>query len=337
MRVVDNPRVHRGRGHERGSRRGRPTTSSCGPTPTRSTPRLRAPLGRGAARTSGADWRRRAHAPRRSYGLRSGGGRRDHLAVRRRPRPVPLRRRGPGRRDRLPRHASTGRSLEEVGGYDETELQWAAEDQELHYRLRRAGRRIRLDPAIRSWYFPRQTAEGALAPVLQLRAVQGVDPARSTGRLPYWRPLAPAALVAGTAAAVGVGVVTRRRRCAAGPGRRVGRRWPASPRRLGRRPGRGPASGVRARSVICHWALRRSASGAGWAASSPDARSTPAPTGERRECRCPTAPASGSTPSRASTLVAARGRPGPGAAGAPGPGRRRPSPLAAGRARGSRS
>ena len=45
----------------------------------------------------------------------------------------------------------------DAGGYDEVNLQWAAEDQELNFRLRRRGGRIVLDPAIRSQYFPRQT------------------------------------------------------------------------------------------------------------------------------------------------------------------------------------
>ena len=52
--------------------------------------------------------------------------------------------------------------LEDLGGYDESRLQWAAEDQELNFRLRQRGGRIVLDPQIRSWYFPRETA-GALA------------------------------------------------------------------------------------------------------------------------------------------------------------------------------
>src|SRR5439155_26975081 len=41
-----------------------------------------------------------------------------------------------------------------VGAYDEDGLQWGAEDQELNFRIRAAGGRIRVDPSIRSWYFP---------------------------------------------------------------------------------------------------------------------------------------------------------------------------------------
>jgi GT2 family glycosyltransferase len=48
-------------------------------------------------------------------------------------------------------------TLEDLGGYDESQLQWAAEDQELNFRLRQRGGLIVLDPEIRSWYFPRET------------------------------------------------------------------------------------------------------------------------------------------------------------------------------------
>ena len=48
-------------------------------------------------------------------------------------------------------------ALHEVGGCDETALQWAAEDQELNFRLRLTGGRIRLDPSIRSCVLPPQT------------------------------------------------------------------------------------------------------------------------------------------------------------------------------------
>ena len=79
-------------------------------------------------------------------------------------------------------------TVEDVGGFDEERLQWGAEDQELNYRVRRAGGRIRLDPSIRSWYFPRLDAPGAVAPVLQLRPLQGVDAEEA----PHPAVLAPA-------------------------------------------------------------------------------------------------------------------------------------------------
>lgn len=84
-----------------------------------------------------------------------------------------------------------------VGGYDEVNLQWAAEDQELAYRLRMAGHRIRLDPAIQSWYFPRQ----APVPLARQYFNYGICKASTLKKhrtLPYWRPLAPAGMIAAT-------------------------------------------------------------------------------------------------------------------------------------------
>jgi hypothetical protein len=88
-------------------------------------------------------------------------------------------------------------TLVELGGYDSVGLQWAAEDQELNYRLRQTGGRIILDPSIQSWYFPRDTPRALLR---QYRNY-GVAKASTLAKhrtLPYWRPLAPAALVAVT-------------------------------------------------------------------------------------------------------------------------------------------
>lgn len=48
-------------------------------------------------------------------------------------------------------------TLLDLGGYDESTLQWAAEDQECNLRLRQRGGVIWIDPEIRSWYFPRET------------------------------------------------------------------------------------------------------------------------------------------------------------------------------------
>ena len=86
----------------------------------------------------------------------------------------------------------------EVGGYDEVDLQWAAEDQELAFRLRRAGRRIHLDPAIRSWYVPRDTVR-ALWRQYSNYGMCKASTLRKHRTLPYWRPLVPAAMVAGAA------------------------------------------------------------------------------------------------------------------------------------------
>lgn len=86
-------------------------------------------------------------------------------------------------------------TLEQLGGYDETSLQWAAEDQELNLRLRQQGGRIVLDPTIRSAYFPRDTLR-ALARQYRNYGVAKASTLAKHGTLPTWRPLAPAALVA---------------------------------------------------------------------------------------------------------------------------------------------
>jgi GT2 family glycosyltransferase len=92
-------------------------------------------------------------------------------------------------------------TLVELGGYDDTDLQWAAEDQELNFRLRRRGGRVVLDPSIRSWYFPRETPS-ALA---RQYANYGLAKASTLAKhrtLPTWRPLAPAFLVAASLSAL---------------------------------------------------------------------------------------------------------------------------------------
>jgi succinoglycan biosynthesis protein ExoA len=91
-------------------------------------------------------------------------------------------------------------TLVEVGGYDEDDLQWAAEDQELNYRIRRAGGRIVLDSSIRSWYFPRQTPKALLRQYRNYGLAKASTLAKH-GTLPYWRPVAPALLVGATVAA----------------------------------------------------------------------------------------------------------------------------------------
>jgi glycosyltransferase involved in cell wall biosynthesis len=94
-------------------------------------------------------------------------------------------------------------TLDKVGGYDEHDLQWAAEDQELNLRLRESGGVVVLDPGIRSSYFPRSTARG-LARQYRNYGLAKASTLRKHGRFPSWRPVAPALLVAATvAAAVG--------------------------------------------------------------------------------------------------------------------------------------
>ena len=90
-------------------------------------------------------------------------------------------------------------TLEALGGWDESRLQWAAEDQELNLRLRQRGGRIVLDPTIRSSYFPRETPRGLRRQYFNY----GVAKASTLAKhhtLPTWRPLAPSALVAATVA-----------------------------------------------------------------------------------------------------------------------------------------
>ena len=91
-------------------------------------------------------------------------------------------------------------TLESLGGYDESRLQWAAEDQELNLRLRQRGGRVLLDPTIESSYFPRETPRGLRRQYFNY----GVATASTLAKhrtLPTWRPLAPAGLVAATVAA----------------------------------------------------------------------------------------------------------------------------------------
>jgi len=138
-------------------------------------------------------------------------------------------------------------TLVDLDGYDEHSLQWAAEDQELNFRLRRRGGRVVLDPSIRSWYFPRETPR-ALA---RQYANYGVAKASTLAKhktLPSWRPLAPAALVA---AAV-VGFVSQRgwRRLFV-PGAHAAV-LAAGAIQTGRQPGVAPHRAFAA-AEICHW------------------------------------------------------------------------------------
>lgn len=94
--------------------------------------------------------------------------------------------------------------LRDLGGYDETSLQWAAEDQELNWRIRQGGGRIVLDSSIRSWYFPRATPR-ALARQYGNYGVAKASTLVKHRGLPTLRPLAPAALVAATATLALVG------------------------------------------------------------------------------------------------------------------------------------
>jgi succinoglycan biosynthesis protein ExoA len=82
----------------------------------------------------------------------------------------------------------------QVGGYDEVNLQWAAEDQELNFRIRQAGGKVLLDPRIHSTYFPRDTPR-ALARQYHNYGMCKASTLAKHKTLPYWRPLAPAIMV----------------------------------------------------------------------------------------------------------------------------------------------
>jgi succinoglycan biosynthesis protein ExoA len=138
-------------------------------------------------------------------------------------------------------------TLEQLGGYDESRLQWAAEDQELNFRLRQGGGRIVLDPEIRSAYFPRDTVKGLARQYFNYGVAKASTLAKHRD-LPSPRPLAPAAFVAVSALALVRGRGWRRvavpvvhaAACAAA----------AMP--LGRDPGVAPHR-VAGAFLVCHW------------------------------------------------------------------------------------
>ncbi|MGZ6898820.1 MAG: glycosyltransferase family 2 protein [Acidimicrobiia bacterium] len=139
-----------------------------------------------------------------------------------------------------------------VGGYDETSLQWAAEDHELNLRIRARGGRIAVDPAIRSWYFPRETPRGLARQYFNYGRGK-VSTLAKHHRLPHWRPLVPAALVAGTATMLAAGVATRRPWLAAAPVLTYAAGAATVGWRLGADPGVAPHRAAAA-VTICHWA-----------------------------------------------------------------------------------
>jgi succinoglycan biosynthesis protein ExoA len=141
-------------------------------------------------------------------------------------------------------------TVEAVGGFDER-LQWGAEDQELNYRLRRAGGRIRLDPSIRSWYFPRSTPR-ALWRQYYNYGLCKASTLKKHRTLPYWRPLAPASMVVVVTGATAWSVWSRRRAPALVPAvYLLGLVAVAS--RVATDPGVAPHRALAALG-ICHWA-----------------------------------------------------------------------------------
>lgn len=157
-------------------------------------------------------------------------------------------------------------TFERFGGFDEAGIQWAAEDHELNMRMRQGGETIVLDPAIRSWYYPRETPRR----LIRQYANYGKGKASTLVKhrtLPSWRPLVPSALV-----------------LLAGVGATGGRRWTRVAVPLFHALGCGAAAGkiaartdTRAVDVfmameLCHWsygvgfwaALGRAATGRGF-------------------------------------------------------------------------
>lgn len=138
-------------------------------------------------------------------------------------------------------------SLRSLGGFDEERLQWGAEDQELNFRIRSAGLRVVLDPAIVSWYFPRETPEAVFRQYFNYGLAKASTLAKHR-RLPSWRPLVPSALVAATAAAL---VLSRGRYRVAVPGLHAVA-CAAAALKVSAGPGVAPHRAFAA-AEICHW------------------------------------------------------------------------------------
>ena len=141
--------------------------------------------------------------------------------------------------------------VHDVGGYDERELQWAAEDQELSFRLRRAGRRIHLDPSIRSAYFPRQNLSDLWCQYFNYGMCKA-STLKKHQTLPYLRPLVPAAMVAGTAVYLTAVAVSRRPLWSLIPFLGYGAGAGLVAYRLSDEPGVAPHRAFGA-IAICHW------------------------------------------------------------------------------------
>lgn len=144
------------------------------------------------------------------------------------------------------------RDVWNVGGYDDVQLQWAAEDQELNYRLRRAGHRIRMDPSIVSWYFPRQ-GPGALARQYFNYGLCKASTLQKHRTLPTWRPVAPGALVGGVVGWAAVAAARRRPEWSVAPVIVYVLGAAAVGTALARDPGVAPHRAAAA-VATCHWA-----------------------------------------------------------------------------------
>ena len=94
--------------------------------------------------------------------------------------------------------AMTKDTWDSVGGM-RTLPSLVAEDADFYYRLRQAGGRVLVDPAIRSTYQPRDTVSGLWRQFYRY-GLGKADMLYVNGGFPSWRPLAPLALVLGLAA-----------------------------------------------------------------------------------------------------------------------------------------
>ena len=86
-------------------------------------------------------------------------------------------------------------TLLDAGGFDAEHFPWWGEDNELNYRLRTSGWRVIVDPRIRSTYFPRERPRDLWRQYYRYGLAKATSLAVHR-RLPSWRPLAPAGLVA---------------------------------------------------------------------------------------------------------------------------------------------
>jgi succinoglycan biosynthesis protein ExoA len=85
--------------------------------------------------------------------------------------------------------------FEAVGGFRHFPS-GSSEDADFYYRWRKSGRKVHVDPAIRSMYTPRSTFKGLLKQYWKYG--QGkAEMLWANGRLPSWRPMAPVGLVLG--------------------------------------------------------------------------------------------------------------------------------------------
>ncbi|MDQ1400485.1 MAG: succinoglycan biosynthesis protein ExoA [Acidimicrobiaceae bacterium] len=140
-------------------------------------------------------------------------------------------------------------TLRDLGGYDETDLQWAAEDQELNFRLRQRAATIVCDPSVRSWYFPRDSPR-ALWRQYRNYGLCKVSTLVKHHTLPTLRPLAPPALVAVLVVSGSAAAWTRKPLLATPIAAWVAV-VAALSARLGRQPGVDPARASLA-LAICH-------------------------------------------------------------------------------------